>query len=1312
MNRTIKYGLLILGLTLCIGLLIKGSVTQVPSGTWAPTGSMMEMRAGASCARLQDGRILVTGGEGSSGPSVTAELFHSDGSYSSAVPMDVPRRNHISVVLADGRVLVAGGTTTGGGVTNAAEIYDPASGLWASVTGGMVEARSGHTASALPNGQVLIAGGQSGSVVSATLELFDTTSGSFRFVGLLSSGRTGQAAAVLSDGRVLIAGGTNGSGSLATTDLYDPASGSLTPGPALNVPRSGLSATLLLDGRVLLAGGSSGGEDLATAEVYDPATGMLAMSGPMGVARRDHLAFLLPHNNQVLIVGGTFAGAPLASAELYRPWTGLFQPTGTLAAPRSAATGSPLTLDGLLLVTGGTDQSSSELYGFATVRTDKDDYAPGEIVTITGSGWQPGETVSLVLHEVDNPAPHEDRTLTAVADAYGRIFNNQFAPEHHDIGVRFYLLSSGEISAQNAQTTFTDGTPVIQSVVDSPFSPNQPSSGGTRDTIVINVRNQGSGAVADFRVRIRVGTTSGTLVREFLLGNVNGNTNGSVTWDGKNSASSFVADGTYIALASNGTSETTSPASQTGVIVVDNTNPTVTLLAPANNATVSGNFNLEAAPLDGSNDSNIDRVEFYVDGNHVGTDNSPGGGWRISLNAGSFANGSHTWFVKAFDKAGNNAVSASRTFNIGPVDTTPPVVTPNVSGTLGNNGWYVSNVTVTWTVTDPESTVSSTTGCDASNVTSDTAGTTFTCQATSAGGTTSQSVIIKRDATAPTLSFGPASPAANSNGWNNTDVSFSFTTDDNLSGVASSSPASPLVLMTEGASVTGSVMVTDLAGNSATFLSPAVKIDKTAPTASAAASPAANSNGWNNTDVMVTFTGSDGLSGIDSCTAPTVLSSEGMGQSASGTCTDKAGNISNPATQSGINIDKTAPVITGSRTPLANPHGWNNTDVTVSFSCTDGLSGLAPGSPPDNTVVSAEGANQSVNGTCSDRAGNTATNNIGGISIDKTLPVAAAFRAPLANAYGWNNTDVTVTFSGSDGLSGIAGCTPASVLSSEGMGQSASGTCTDKAGNTGSPATQGGINIDKTAPALPANVLANPAAINTQGTLTAIVSDSPSPAPSNIIKAEYTINGASALLMSAAAGFSFPGSPVNVTANIPLQPVGVYNLCVRAQDRADNYSPQECTLFAVYDPNGGFVTGGGWINSPAGAYTMDLSLSGKANFGFVSKYQKGATIPVGQTEFQFKAGDLNFHSSAYEWLVISGSRAQYKGSGKINGAGDYGFILTAIDGDLNGGGGLDKFRIKIQDKSSGTVVYDNQFGTGDDATPTTAVAGGSIQIKK
>ena len=176
---------------------------------------------------------------------------------------------------------------------------------------------------------------------------------------------------------------------------------------------------------------------------------------------------------------------------------------------------------------------------------------------------------------------------------------------------------------------------------------------------------------------------------------------------------------------------------------------------------------------------------------------------------------------------------------------------------------------------------------------------------------------------------------------------------------------------------------------------------------------------------------------------------------------------------------------------------------------------------------------------------------------------------------------------------------------------------------------------------------------------------------------------------------------------------GVYLVCLTVTDD-DGGSDSECMpqYIVIYDPDGGFVTGGGWIDSPAGAYVADPSLTGTANFGFVSKYKKGATTPTGMTEFQFQAGDFNFHSSSYDWLVIAGKRAMYKGSGTINGEGDYGFMLSAIDGKINNGDGIDKFRIKIWTKDPEEVVYDNQICAPEDAEPTTAIIGGSIVIHK
>lgn len=149
-------------------------------------------------------------------------------------------------------------------------------------------------------------------------------------------------------------------------------------------------------------------------------------------------------------------------------------------------------------------------------------------------------------------------------------------------------------------------------------------------------------------------------------------------------------------------------------------------------------------------------------------------------------------------------------------------------------------------------------------------------------------------------------------------------------------------------------------------------------------------------------------------------------------------------------------------------------------------------------------------------------------------------------------------------------------------------------------------------------------------------------------------------------------------------------------------------MVVVYDPNGGFVTGGGWMNSPAGAYAANPALTGKASFGFVSKYHRGASTPTGATQFQFQVANLYFHSASYDWLVIAGARAQYKGSGTINGTGDYGFMLTAADGQVNGGGGVDKFRIKIWDKATGNVIYDNQMGADDNGSPSTAIVGSIV----
>jgi hypothetical protein len=176
---------------------------------------------------------------------------------------------------------------------------------------------------------------------------------------------------------------------------------------------------------------------------------------------------------------------------------------------------------------------------------------------------------------------------------------------------------------------------------------------------------------------------------------------------------------------------------------------------------------------------------------------------------------------------------------------------------------------------------------------------------------------------------------------------------------------------------------------------------------------------------------------------------------------------------------------------------------------------------------------------------------------------------------------------------------------------------------------------------------------------------------------------------------------------------GVYTVGVVVKDD-DTGQAASIFEFVVIFPNTGHVTGGGWINSPVGAYVADPTASGKATFGFVSMLQKGKQTPTGQTQFQLHFATFNFHSEVYDFLVVSGCKAQYRGTGTVNGESGYKFLLTAYDANINGCGTSDKFRIKIWRANSGTVVYDNRLGTSDDmdlADPQ-AIASGSIVIHK
>ena len=238
-----------------------------------------------------------------------------------------------------------------------------------------------------------------------------------------------------------------------------------------------------------------------------------------------------------------------------------------------------------------------------------------------------------------------------------------------------------------------------------------------------------------------------------------------------------------------------------------------------------------------------------------------------------------------------------------------------------------------------------------------------------------------------------------------------------------------------------------------------IGIDNTLPSITADIDPEANLAGWHNSDVTVSFNCEDELSGIESCTSPVVFSSEGSSQEITGQAIDKAGNTAEINVT--VSLDKTPPTLISQIFPQANEHGWYNQPVNITYTCEDSLSGVS--SCPNPTTADIEGDNQLFEVIGTDIAGNIAdVKNI--LNIDLTPPVISAQLSSTPNANGWFNSPVTVNYSCSDMMSGIASCDEAVVLISEGANQTVTGNTVDFAGNSSSTSVI--FSLDTTAPEL------------------------------------------------------------------------------------------------------------------------------------------------------------------------------------------------------------------------------------------------------
>ncbi|HJU84816.1 MAG TPA: kelch repeat-containing protein [Holophagaceae bacterium] len=326
---------------------------QVVSGSWIKGAGTPLQRRYHTATTLRDGRILVVGGDAgiSSATSVpsSADLYDpATGTWASAGSMGVSRSYHTATLLGDGQVLVVGGSNNAGAVASA-QLYDPATNTWSSA-GSLATARYQHTATLLPDGRVLVAGGYGGTGYLASCELYDPALNGWSGTAPLSTARTRHAAVLLQDGSVMVAGGVSSSGGQAACERYFPATNVWSGAGAMSTARYDYTLTLLASGKLLAAGGASTAN--SSSELYDPVLDSWGGKVNLLAGHYGHSAALLG-SGKVLVAGG---GNGLAATELYDPAGNAWSSAGNLALGRNYLAAATLQ-DGSVLAVGGMGNS-------------------------------------------------------------------------------------------------------------------------------------------------------------------------------------------------------------------------------------------------------------------------------------------------------------------------------------------------------------------------------------------------------------------------------------------------------------------------------------------------------------------------------------------------------------------------------------------------------------------------------------------------------------------------------------------------------------------------------------------------------------------------------------------------------------------------------------------------------------------------------------------------------------------------------------------------------------------------------------------
>jgi hypothetical protein len=407
---------------------------------------------------------LVAGGTGNNpGPLGTAELYNpAAGTFSTTGPLVAARQSHVAAALPSGQVLLAGGYSgyaTASGFLTTGEIYDPQSGTFRLTKGNMTSAREGATATLLPTGQVLIAGGADSSSVLRTAELYDPATDSFSATGVLSVPRLFHTATLLPSGKVLLVGGNAG-----PADIFDPATGTFQPTGSSLPFRQFHSATLLSSGKVLVVGGSdeqvsstsTSSGPLASALLFDPAMGdftPLVLDAP---SLSNGTLTLLP-SNQLLLVGGYDANGVSSVAQIFDPILQTVSNTGSLATARANATATLLPT-GRVLVAGGWEPANAALTSAESYDPVAATFAPAGALTVGRfdhtATLLPTGNVLLVAGSTANGPTSSVEIFNSATGTFAAVGNLQVARTGHAAA----LLSSGQVAITGG--TDSSGNPI------------------------------------------------------------------------------------------------------------------------------------------------------------------------------------------------------------------------------------------------------------------------------------------------------------------------------------------------------------------------------------------------------------------------------------------------------------------------------------------------------------------------------------------------------------------------------------------------------------------------------------------------------------------------------------------------------------------------------------------------------------------------------------------------------------------------------------------------------------------------------------